>query len=676
MAVPESFYRAGTAIYFFNMKRLLIILTISLAVLSCGHRTDPEPKPDPTPTPTPVSSEDTGITYQLLVYSFCDSDGDGIGDFNGIASKLDYLKEMGVSALWLSPVHPSSSYHGYDVVDYDTVNPDYGTEADFRNLLESAHGKGIKIYLDFVLNHTSKDHPWFLDAKSSTDSKYRDWYIISSDPEADVKAGKIDMIEKGGWNSGEWTSCASGSAGPQKIKFTLDRDASGKPKSITAVKVDNIINSGTQNTGIYLYYGDGKMVQFYSDNSVSLDFDSEWGFLVRTSKSDSWPVGTKYGAKEGQEKMEWGSRISLLPSTSSFDPKDVLLPGMNLDYYHSFFGSWMPDVNYGKASSCENSEPFKALTASADKWINMGVDGFRLDAIKHIYHNASSDENPTFLKKFYDHCNATYKAAGHSDNIYMIGEHFSEASEVAPYYKGLPAYFEFSFWWRLTECINSGNASGFVAALQSYQKMYSQYRADYIAPSKLSNHDEDRAGETLRRSIPAMKLAAAVLLTAGKYLYIYQGEELGYWGSKSRGDAYVRAPIRWTSNGSLADKKLDGQVDYSMLSPSISVEIQSGDPGSILNLYRAFGKARMDYPALSEGDLGYCPEAAGNSSVSAWFRTAGGQKVLVVHNFSGGSVNINFTSSSLENLIVSNGSVTVNGSKLTLGPYSSAVFLQ
>ena len=123
------------------MKRLFIILTISLAVLSCGHRTDPEPKPGP----TPVSSEDTGITYQLLVYSFCDSDGDGIGDFNGIASKLDYLKEMGVSALWLSPVHPSSSYHGYDVVDYDTVNPDYGTEADFRNLLESAHGKGIKI---------------------------------------------------------------------------------------------------------------------------------------------------------------------------------------------------------------------------------------------------------------------------------------------------------------------------------------------------------------------------------------------------------------------------------------------------------------------------------------------------------------------------------------------------
>ena len=524
-------------------------------MLSCGHKTDPEPKP----APVPVSSEDTGITYQLLVYSFCDSDGDGIGDFNGIASKLDYLKDLGVSAIWLSPSNVSTSYHGYDVEDYDNVNPVYGTEQDFKNLLDKSHEKGIRVYMDFVLNHSSRNHPWFLDAKKSEDSMYRDWYIFSSDPSADIKAGKIPMIDKNGYNSGEWTS-------------------------------------------------------------------------VTTS-------GKKY-------------------------------------YYHSFFGSYMPDINYGSADDCEDSEPFKALTASADKWINMGVDGFRLDAIKHIYHNATSDENPTFLRKFYDHCNATYKAAGHSDNIYMIGEHFSEASEVAPYYKGLPAYFEFSFWWRLIECINSGNASNFVATLQSYQKLYAQYRPDWIAASKLTNHDEDRAGELLRRNPQTMKLAAAVLLTAGRNPYIYQGEELGYWGSKSKGDAYVRTPMKWTPNGALADKMLSGQVDYSMLTPSISVETQKGDASSILNLYKTFGKARKDYLALSEGDLGYCPETAGNSSVSAWFRTAGGQKVLVVHNFSGGSVNINFTSSSLENLIVSNGSVTVSGSKLTLGSYSSAVFLQ
>lgn len=660
--------------YLCNMKRLLyILLTLSL-LTGCNHKIDPD---NPTPGPTPVVTPDnSGITYQLLVYSFCDSDGDGIGDFNGIASKLDYLKEMGVSALWLSPVHPASSYHGYDVNDYETVNPDYGSEADFKNLVDKAHGMGIRIYLDYVLNHTSKDHPWFLDAKSSVDSKYRDWYIFSSDPSSDVKAGKIDMIEKTGYYSGEWTSCASGSTGSQKIRFSLDLDASGKPKSISAVKVDNISNSGKQNTGIYLYYGDGEMVQFYSDNTLSLDFESSWGFLVRTSTSDSWPLGTKYGAKEGQEKMTWGAKLNIYPSSSSFDPEDILIPGMESTYYHSMFGSWMPDINYGPASSCENSEPFKALTSAADKWITMGVDGFRLDAIKHIYHNASSDENPTFLKKFYDHCNATYKARGGDGEFYMIGEQFSEAVEVAPYYKGLPAFFEFSFWWRLKDAINSGTGQYFVSDIQSYQKLYSQFRSDYIEATKLTNHDEDRAGNDLQKNTAKMKLAAAVLLTCSGEPYIYQGEELGYWGNKSGGDEYVRTPVKWTKNGPVASTALNGKIDNNMLTAEISVEAQAADANSVLSVYRKFGKAREEYAALAEGSLGYCAEASGASSVSAWFRMVEGQKILVVHNFGGGNVNLNFSSSKLDDMILSNGSVSVNGIKLTLGAYSSAIFMQ
>ena len=121
---------------------------------------------------------ESGISYQMLVYSFADSDGDGCGDFKGIQSRLDYLKEMGVQAIWLSPIHPASSYHGYDVLDYSGVNPDYGTEADFKSLLDAAHAKGIKIYLDYVLNHTSKDHPWFLDAKKRGQSAPRLLYLL------------------------------------------------------------------------------------------------------------------------------------------------------------------------------------------------------------------------------------------------------------------------------------------------------------------------------------------------------------------------------------------------------------------------------------------------------------------------------------------------------------------
>ena len=98
----------------------------------------------------------SSTTYQLLIYSFADSNGDGIGDFKGIQNKLDYLDEMGVTGLWLSPAHPSDSYHAYDVTDYYDVNPLYGTQEDFKNLIDAAHGKGIKIYMDYVLNHSGK----------------------------------------------------------------------------------------------------------------------------------------------------------------------------------------------------------------------------------------------------------------------------------------------------------------------------------------------------------------------------------------------------------------------------------------------------------------------------------------------------------------------------------------
>ena len=153
------------------------------------------------------------ITYQVLVYSFADSDGDKVGDFKGIENHLDYFSSLGVSALWLSPIHPSSSYHGYDVTDYETVNPAYGTEADFKSLLDAAHAKGIKIYLDYVLNHTASAHPWFKSAKASKDSPYRNFYIFSENPSADIAAGKIPQIATEGakgYDSGQWFRTGTG----------------------------------------------------------------------------------------------------------------------------------------------------------------------------------------------------------------------------------------------------------------------------------------------------------------------------------------------------------------------------------------------------------------------------------------------------------------------------------
>ncbi len=117
------------------------------------------------------------VFYEIFVRSYCDSDGNGIGDFNGVTSKLDYLQSLGIQGIWLMPINPSPSYHGYDVLDYYAVNPQYGTLDDFKNLVVEAHARGIRIIIDLVLNHTSSQHPFFLSANSSPQSPYRDFYI-------------------------------------------------------------------------------------------------------------------------------------------------------------------------------------------------------------------------------------------------------------------------------------------------------------------------------------------------------------------------------------------------------------------------------------------------------------------------------------------------------------------
>ncbi len=118
------------------------------------------------------------VGYQIYPKSFCDSNGDGIGDINGIRSKLDYLKWLGVDILWLSPVYPSPGFdNGYDISDYDAIGAQYGTEKDFEALLEEAHERGLRVIMDLVVNHTSDLHPWFLESRSSRNNPKRDYFI-------------------------------------------------------------------------------------------------------------------------------------------------------------------------------------------------------------------------------------------------------------------------------------------------------------------------------------------------------------------------------------------------------------------------------------------------------------------------------------------------------------------
>ena len=109
------------------------------------------------------------VVYQIYPRSFCDSNGDGIGDLNGITEKLDYLKELGVDVVWLSPVYRSPmDDNGYDISDYRSIQPEFGTMEDFDRMLAEMHRRGIRLVMDLVVNHTSDEHPWFVESRSST----------------------------------------------------------------------------------------------------------------------------------------------------------------------------------------------------------------------------------------------------------------------------------------------------------------------------------------------------------------------------------------------------------------------------------------------------------------------------------------------------------------------------
>jgi glycosidase len=182
------------------LKRIHICVLVLLAFAACVPATPTatpvaiaSPTPPATPTPQAVQLPwwRDSIFYEIFVRSFYDTDGNGIGDFNGITQKLDYLQQLGINAIWLMPIHPSPSYHGYDVINYYAVNSQYGTMGDFKHLLQEAHKRGMHIIIDLVLNHTSSQHPWFVDSNSNVDSKYRDYYIWS------------DTDQGSGWYQGQ-----------------------------------------------------------------------------------------------------------------------------------------------------------------------------------------------------------------------------------------------------------------------------------------------------------------------------------------------------------------------------------------------------------------------------------------------------------------------------------------
>src|SRR5215475_1675101 len=157
-----------------------LILTIAFTVSGCS-KSQPTSQ---TATQQSASQQSAApwwkhaVFYELYPRSFADSDNNGLGDINGITSKLDYLKQLGVDAIWITPCYPSPQVDfGYDVSDYENIDPMYGNMKDFDALSSEAHQRGIRIIMDFVLNHTSDQHAWFQESRSSRDNAKRNWYI-------------------------------------------------------------------------------------------------------------------------------------------------------------------------------------------------------------------------------------------------------------------------------------------------------------------------------------------------------------------------------------------------------------------------------------------------------------------------------------------------------------------
>lgn len=309
------------------MKKHTLISLIVLLALLAGCAT-PTPAPNVEVPPTATTEPELGtegfpwwndvVFYEIFVRSFYDSDGDGIGDFNGITAKLDYLQDLGIGGLWLMPINPSPSYHGYDVTDYYAVNPQYGTMDDFKNLLAEAEKRDIKIIIDLVINHTSSRHPWFQKAQTPG-SEYYSWY----------KWKDSDPGTLGPWGAPAWYKASNG-----QYYYAIFWD--GMPDlnyDTPAVReeVNKITSFWLNNVGIDGFRLDA--VRYLSEDQKLADADSnlayleEWNAYFRTQNPQVFTVGEVWTDNANVKKYTQTNTI--LNSAFNFDLSNAIIKALN-----------------------------------------------------------------------------------------------------------------------------------------------------------------------------------------------------------------------------------------------------------------------------------------------------------------------------------------------------------
>ena len=442
------------------------------------------------------------ITYEIFVQSFCDTNQDGKGDLKGVISKLDYLQTLGATAIWLTPIHPSPSYHKYDVIDYYAIHLDYGTMADMDHLISEAHKRKMKIILDLVINHTSNQHPWFIASSAPDSNEFRNYYV---------------------WKD-----------------FETVKDEINK-----------------------------KTTTFDSDNIT------QW----HESKTQK-------------------------------------------DRYYGFFSGRMPDLNFDYPPVRE------AIYKIGKFWLDKGVDGFRMDAAKHIYPDDRLEDTRKFWVEF------TSKMRKINPKVKIIGEVWSDPKTVSSLFTGLPSMFNFELTKMIPDGIKSQDAMKFITPYREMDSIYKASGVPYEDATLLSNHDMNRIRTTLEGDINASKLAAAILLTLPGSPYLYYGEEIGMLGMKP--DNYIREPFLW-SKTSLEDTTWL-KPKYSVPPAVTPLDEQMNDPKSIYQYYQTWIKYRNTHPALNNGSIEFVfPEFP---NILAYVRGNKSERIMVIHNLADKAVEI------------------------------------
>jgi alpha-glucosidase len=488
------------------------------------------------------------VVYQIYPRSYCDSNGDGLGDIPGILSKIDYIASLGVDAIWLSPIHPSPNRDfGYDVADYFTVAPEFGTLDNFKTLVREAHARGLKVILDEVISHTSDEHPWFVESRSSRDNPKRDWYQWAEP--------KLD-----GSPPNNWLAAFGGAA---------------------------------------------------------------WSY---------WPARRQY-------------------------------------YFHKFLRQ-QPKLNL------HNADCRAAVMKAFEFWLDLGVDGFRLDVAHSFLHDAQLRDNPpvplaarrpshwshatSLQRHIYDNgfpaegrpgpderavLDEIRAIAGRYNDRFVFGEFAEEPrflGDFASDRHGVHSGYTFHYLYsnKLTPALFASH----VAQLNGF--------ADTWPCVTFSNHDISRPvsryGGGARDDALAKMLLVLLCAHRGTAL-LYQGEELGLGdGPVTRaqiqdpfGDLYFplfkgrdpcRTPMPWAADAPYAG--------FSTAKPWLPVApehvrqaagVQHAEPGSVLNFTRRLLAARKKHPAWLRGAITAQPVG---ESVLAFEREGEGERIAFVFNLS------------------------------------------